>query len=239
MQGDAMLRAPPSPAERSARLLALVLALTAPVACAVRARAAATADVVDDSDVETPGVCHLETWTTRFQHAAQLIDLSPACTRKAWPRLELGAGFQHLWDTPAATQAGPTLKLNLRQADQGVGVGLIGTANWSLRDGGFETGSLILAVSVGKRVRLNLNGGELYLRTERRRHGVFYGAQVEGDVGSNVSLMAEVFGRDHGRPGGQARVRWTPGGGRMDFDLLGGSLNGRAGEVTVALTVRR
>jgi hypothetical protein len=206
---------------------------------APRARAAAGADVVDDAFVETPGRCHVEGWVTLFEAGAGLANVSPACTRKAWPRLEIGASVQYAWADGDLSTAGPALKLNLLQSEAGAGVALSGAAGWNLRDGDLETASLIvpLSVAAGKRVRFNLNAGWLYVRANAQRNVAAAGVQVETDVGRNVSLMGEVFGRQHGRLGGQTRLRWTPGGGRFDFDLVAGSIGG-VGEVSLAATVR-
>jgi hypothetical protein len=47
--------------------------------------------------------------------------------------------------------------------------------------------------------------------------------------------MAEGFTRDYGKAGGQAGVRWTTGGGRIDLDLLAGRYVD--GETPTSLTV--
>src|SRR4051812_17783788 len=79
------------------------------------------AHVVDDDAVETPGTCHLEIWGTRYGSHSGLANLSPACTREAWPDLELGVAVQHTWDSKDHTIAGPALKLHLVSLSQNAG----------------------------------------------------------------------------------------------------------------------
>lgn len=199
--------------------------------------------VVDDATVETPGTCHLESWVTIHNRERGLLNLSPACTRRTWPRLEIGGAFQHSWDGSTLNTFGPALKLNLRPVETGVGIALITSGALNLSSGKLETASLIVPVTipVAERVRFNLNGGWTYARASARQHAAFYGAQVEMQVGRDFSLMGEVFGRDHGPAGTQAGLRWTPRNGRLDVDLVVGrrvdGISPRS--VTLGLTLRR
>lgn len=201
--------------------------------------------VVDDAAVETPGVCHLEAWTTRFSPRQGLVNLSPACTRKAWPRLELGAGIQHAWasDGTADTLVGPAMKLNLLPEERGLGLGLAGSAAYSTRAGRLETASLLVPVTIpiDQRLRINLNAGWSYSRAADRRKAAFYGVQSEISLTRDLTLMAETFRRDGGRSGGQVGLRWNPGGGRLDLDLVAGRrVDGESPRaVSLGLTMRR
>ncbi len=192
-----------------------------------RLHAAGGAHVVDDAGVETPGLCHLEAWVSRSGAKAGLLNASPACTFEAVPRLEVGAAVQRTWARGARTSdtlMGSTLKLNLWPVEQGLGVGIAGAGAWSARAGHWETASLVVPVSIAlhEMLRLNLNAGWLYSRSGARRNEAFFGAQVEAAVVADITLMAEVFGRDRGQPGAQVGVRWTPSGGWLDVDLLSG-----------------
>lgn len=200
--------------------------------------------VVDDAAVEIPGVCHLESWVTRFAPRHGLINLSPACTRKAWPNLEIGGAVQ--WgsaDGVSDTAIGPALKYALRSEDSGVGLGLVGAGAWSVRSGRLETASLIVPVTLklGDRVRANLNAGWSHVGADARRGAAFHGAQIEASVARDVTLMVEAFQRDGGKAGGQLGLRWSPGGGRIDLDLVAGrridGVTPRA--LTLGLTLRR
>lgn len=214
--------------------------LVAPVA-----HASGNEHVVDDAAVETPGVCHVEGWATRFGRRQGLVNLSPACTRKAWPRLELGAGLQRAWTADGAsdTVVGPALKLNLRPEEKGLGLGLAGSAAYAAHAGRLETAALLVPITipVGQRLRVNFNAGWSYSRAAARRDAAFYGAQAELVLTRNVTLMAEGFRRDGGRLGGQMGLRWNPGGGRFDLDVVAGrridGVEPRA--VSLGLTVRR
>jgi hypothetical protein len=201
--------------------------------------------VIDDAAVETPGVCHLEAWTTRFSPRQGLLNLSPACTRRAWPRLELGAGIQRAWaaDGTSDILVGPALKLNLMPEETGLGLGLAGSAAYGVRAGRLESASLLvpMTIPVSQRLRVNLNAGWSYGRIATRRSAAFYGAQIELALPHDVTLMAEGFRRGGGDPGGQLGLRWNPGGGRFDLDLVAGRrVDGESPRaVSLGITVRR
>lgn len=208
------------------------------------AQASGNEHIIDDAAVETPGVCHLEIWATRLGPRHGLLNLSPACTRKAWPNLEIGGAVQRTWaDGQRDTTLGPALKYVLRAEDTGLGLGVIGGGAWGLKSGQMETASLIAPVTfhLNDRVRVNLNAGWSYARADDRRNAAFYGAQAEMGVARDLTLMVEAFRRDGGKAGGQVGVRWTPGGGRFDLDLIGGRrIDGAAPRaITLGLTLRR
>ncbi len=208
------------------------------------AQASGNEHVIDDAAVEAPGVCHLEGWTTRFGPHHRLVNLSRACTRKAWPNLEIGGSVQQAWaEGSLDATLGPALKYVLRSEDTGLGLGVIGGGAWSLRRGQLETASLIAPVTfhLNDRFRINLNAGWSYSRASVDRHAAFYGAQAEMAMARDLSLMVEAFGRDGGKTGGQIGVRWNPGGGRFDLDLIAGRrVDGEAPRaITLGLTVRR
>lgn len=209
------------------------------------AQASGNEHVIDDAAVETPGVCHLEAWTTRFGPRQGLLNLSPACTRKAWPRLELGAGIQHAWNAGGGgdTLIGPALKLNLWPEERGLGLGLASSTAYGVRARRLETASLLIPVTipVGQRLRINLNGGWSYSRAAARHDAAFYGAQAELTLTRDVTLMVERFRRDGGRSGSQLGLRWNPGGGRFDLDLVvGHRIDGETPRaLSLGLTVRR
>lgn len=207
------------------------------------AQAAGGAHIVDDAGVETPGVCHLETWVSRHSTEGGLLNLAPACTFESVPYIEFGAAAQRTWGPGADTTLGPALKLNLRPLDTGIGFGVIGTAAWSVGTGQVETASLILPVSfqLHERVRANINVGWHYLRTHPRQNQAFVGAQIEADIARDLSVMAEAFTRDEGRPGAQVGLRWNPNRGNVDVDLLSGWRTDGVTPwtITLGVTIRR
>lgn len=210
---------------------------------AAPARADGGAHVVDSANVETPGVCHLESWVTRFGPERGLFNLAPACTRQEMPNLEIGASLQHAWDRSDVTQAGPALKWNLRQTETGLGIGVLANAGLNLRTGQTESAALIVPVSIplGDRLLLNFNGGWTYAAARTERNQIFCGAQLQAVVAHDLSVMAEVFGNLRERPGFQAGLRWNPGGGEIDLDFLAGRrVDGSdAHAITLGMTVRR
>lgn len=225
------------------RLVPLIVAFALVPFASTSAFASGGEHVVDDATVETPGTCHLESWVTMHDRHRGLLNLSPACTRRAWPTLEIGGAFQHSWDGSTLDTFGPAFKLNLRPVETGVGIALITSGAVNLGSGKLETASVIVPVTipVNDRVRFNLNGGWTYARASTRQHAAFYGAQVEVQFARNVSLMGEVFGRDHGPAGAQAGLRWTPRNGRLDVDMVVGrrvdGISPRS--VSLGLTLRR
>ena len=173
------------------------LFLLAPLLHTLEAEAAGGAHIVDDSEVETPGTCHLETWVTRFVPGEGYFNLSPVCTPERLPNLEIGAAFQHYWDqTTSAPLLGPAMKVNFQPETTGVGVGLGFNAGVNLRTGdlGFSQLVVLVTLPMDDRVKFNLNAGWSYLRSDHP-NALFYGAQVEAKVAWDLSLMLEVFGR--------------------------------------------
>lgn len=214
---------------------ALLLAWAAP------AFAAGGAHVIDDAEVEAAGHCHVETWITRYTASARLINLSPACTRREMPRLEIGAAFQHLdLGRTSGFSVGPTLKYELRAPDHRLGIAVSAAAGWSNRTDRVETAGIIvpLTLDLPDTLRINANTGWTWLRSGDVNSG-FVGGQLDAAVSKTVSLMVEVFDRQPGRAGAQTGVRWTP---RewLDLDLLAGRyVDGVSrSEVTVGVTVR-
>jgi len=206
------------------------------------ALAAGGPHVIDDSEVEAAGGCHLDIWVTRSSHDQRHATSGAGCTPEALPTLELGAFASHAWSPGSGdTLVGLTPKLTLRPAASGLGLALAGALGYGLDRSRLETAALIGAVTVpaGDRLTLNLNAGWGWSQAGPG-HDLFVGAQAEFAAGPDVILMAEAFTRDHGRAGAQAGLRWTAGGGRVDVDLLAGRyLDGATPtSVTLGLTVR-
>jgi hypothetical protein len=218
-------------------LLIAILLLVAPPA-----RADGGAHVVDSANPETPGVCHLESWVTRYGQGRGLLNSSPACTPHARPNVEIGGAIQHLWDGADETTIGPAVKVNLRPTDTGLGIGLIVGGAVSLRSGRVETGSLIvpLSIPIGDRILVNLNASWTYAYARERRQQAFLGAQIKAQLLADLTAMIEVFGHDRERLGGQIGLRYNPGGGRYDVDLLAGHrVDGtNAQAIILGLTIR-
>ena len=218
------------------RLLILALAGGACLA-ATAARAEGGAHVVDDSEVETAGRCHLEVWGTYLDPKANLANFGPGCTSRALPDFEVGGFLQPSRSTGAAAAGsqtaapgtgvdlllGPALKYTLRHDVTGLGLAAEGGFTYDATLGRMEAGTVLAAVTLTpfKRVRVNLDAGPQYIAADRRVEA-FLGAQAELDLGRNVSLMLEHFGRNRGYAGDQAGLRWTPHNGDVDFDLVVG-----------------
>ena len=76
--------------------------------------------MIDDSEVETPGDCHLETWVGRWSENTWHGNVGIGCTPEAVPMLELG-GMVGYVDAPGADET-VIAKANLRPADTGLAV---------------------------------------------------------------------------------------------------------------------
>jgi hypothetical protein len=205
---------------RGAALAGLALILLAGASPAV---AAGGPRVIDDAAVETPGVCHVETWLTASTGANRLYQFAPACTPRSLPMLEVGGSITRIW-TPGTddTVAGAAAKVNLvDEIERGWGVAVSGGIGLSIHSGEVDNANINvpLTVPVGP-VRINLNASWLWSRAEG--HSAFVGVQADWTVRPDLDVMVEVFTRDTGRAGGQVGIRWTPGGGNVDFDVIAG-----------------
>lgn len=206
----------------------LYLSLLVVLASRPAAWAAGGAHVVDDSEVVEPGSCQFDTWVSKFDDGGNgYFNATNACTLKDLPKLQFGAQFQHLWtpDSGDFQVLGPQAKINFQSEETGVGIGLIFNSGVALQTGNLETASLLIPVTIplNDHVRFNFNLGWSYIRIGDFPDAMFYGAQVEAKIGwEDVSLMAEVFGREPGFTGAQAGVRWRPNDGALSFDLLAG-----------------
>lgn len=217
--------------------------LGAPLLPSTQASAAGNAHVVDDSEVETPGLCHVEAWTTLFLNGDGYITGAPACTTKKLPWLEIGAAYQHYWDQAiAAPLFGPAMKVNFQSETTGLGLGMGLNSGMNLKTGDLGIASVLALVTVpfDDKVKFHFNAGWAYLVTAPTPNAAFYGAQVEAKVGYDLVLMLEAFGRAPGPPGAQMGLRFTPNDGPIDFELMVGSLFDAANPrfITFGMTVR-
>lgn len=225
------------------RFSIIQLALFGQIIVEAPALAAGGAHVVDDAAVETPGTCHAENWLTAASSRSGVANISPACTRIAWPNLELGGAYAHAWaDGRGGSLISLTPKLVLRSEDTGVGVGVAGSVSYGLGRSRLEAASLTVPVTVAasERIRLNFNIGWQWFRMTDS-HDLFVGAQAEIGLNDKLNLMIEAFTRDKGNAGGQLGLRWTPGKGNVDIDLLlGRYLDGATrNAITLGITLRR
>lgn len=223
------------------RPAALVLLLSIALASS-SARAAGGPHVVDDSEPETPGVCHFETWVSPSLSGGGYVNESPACTMTKIPWLQLGAAYQHFWGpTFNGPIFGPAAKINFRHEDSGLGVGLGLNSGVNLQTGELATASTLMLVTVpiDDKVRFNFNAGWSYVNSDTP-NSFFYGGQFEAEVGGDILLMIEAFGRAANSPGTQMGLRYTPHGGPFDFDLLVANYFGAVNTqvVTFGVTIR-
>lgn len=218
----------------------LILLCMAP---AQAARAAGGAHVVDDAEVETPGVCHFENWYTHYGAGRGLVNSDVGCTLKAVQHVEINGAVQHIWDRAAATTyVSPSVKLALRPATAGgIGIAASGTATFDLDSGRLDSFALTapLTHALSPKLRAHANLGYQWARTGER-NAFFWGAQLDLQASDTLALMGELFGLDSGPAGVQAGLRWTPEP-WIDVDLLAGRhVDGASPRaLTLGITIRR
>jgi len=225
---------------RLAAASAASMAVSAMLA-AVPACASGVEHVIDDSAVETPGTCHVESWVTMVRRDSGIATVAPTCTRRHWTNLELGGFVSTAWDGDAReTQIGVTPKWNVRDEKRGLGLALSGSAGIDVTRGRLASASLVASVTIpAGRLRFNLNMGWEWTRVGGQT--AIAGAQVDYQATPTLTLMTESFVRDHGRAGGQTGLRWNPRGGRVDLDwsMVATSTASAATQSRWGLTVRR
>jgi len=135
--------------------------------------------------------------------------------------------FQHFWDETLLGPPlfGPQFKITLRPESTGFGIGMGLNAGVNLTTGDLGVASIIalFTVPIDDKVRLNLNAGWSFVRGSESPNALFYGGQFEAKLGLDLSLMIEMFARTRGAAGAQFGLRYTPGEGPIDIDLLIGS----------------
>jgi hypothetical protein len=218
------------------------LAAASIIAMPMPAIAAGGAHGVDDAIVETPGACHLESWTSDLGGGERLVNFSPACTSRDLPAVEIGGSLQReglrgerRW------LAGPAVKWTLNGGGGGPAVGLTASALIDSGSGHLASAALLVPVTFRptEKVTVNLNAGVGYGRGEGGH--ILYGTQFEVAATKGVTLMAEIFGQPDRQPFLQAGVRWTFDRDRIDLDLLVGRQNEGTGNgsLTLGFTIRR
>lgn len=194
------------------------------LAMAMPAHAAGGAHVVDDSEVESPGTCHVDGYVSRSSGDQWLVYTAPACTRWAMSHLEIGGFVSHAITCDRTdTLVGFTPKWTLRMQNKGLGIALSGSLNYGIDQRRLESASLIMPITlpVGADLRLHANAGWIWTRAGNT-HDMFFGGQAEYLITPHLEVMAEGFSRDEGKIGGQTGLRLTTDAGHLDIDLLYG-----------------
>lgn len=204
------------------------------------AHAAGGAQIVDDTVVETPGMCHVDSWASDAGHGNGLLNIDIGCTAHAMPRLEFDLAVQQVrFARTNDTAISPGLKLTVADLGGGVSLGIEGGVTWGTLDHRFEAANILVPITLrlSETVEASVNlGWEWNMCGAPDR--AFYGAQVVWSVSDHVSLMAEGFGHSDGIMGYQAGIRWAPTD-RLDLDLLVGRLDNVAREaLTIGVTGR-
>jgi hypothetical protein len=208
-------------------------------------RAAGGAHIVDDAAINDPGHCHIDLWYAHLRDdfgTGSAMVAVPGCTPRALPDVEIDGSLQH-YRSPAglatAIAIGP--KLQLRNESTGLGIAVSASTSVGLDAGRFETASIVMPVTVPVNdwLRVNINMGWQWARATDL-DAPFGGAQAEIKVAPQLMWMVEGFGHTTGHAGWQTGLRWTPGKGNIDFDMLGGSFTDGASAtaLTFGMTVQ-
>lgn len=186
--------------------------------------------IVDDSAVETPGVCNSELFGKSFGPGRWSGTANLNCTFRGAPRLELGLGITRTDERGAReTALGPAFKWNLAEpAGSAPGVALSGALKLATETGKVEFATLLVPATfaLSDAVAFSLNAGWQHVRLADTPDTAKVGAQVEAAATGGLSLMAEIFTTLDHSPGAQAGLRWTPAD-ALDLDLtLGHKVDG-------------
>jgi hypothetical protein len=175
------------------------LCVLAPILiCTPGAAEAAGAFAVDDSEIDKPGSCKVESWASAASNHDFTAVTSPACVVKLGIPVELGGHLQRsrsdgLWGTGGTLKA----KANLISATNNpFGLGISGGSSWDLVSGA-NTGSFInvpVTFQVRDTFRINVNGGWLYERVDNI-HYATWGAGFEWNFVKPLTLIGEIYGQ--------------------------------------------
>ncbi len=174
-------------------LFAMMMAL-APAS----ALAAGGAFVVDDTDIDKPGACKVESWASAASNHDFSAVTSPACVVKLGIPVELGAVLQRsrsddVWQTTGGFKA----KTNIIPAENHpFGLAISGSSTWDLASG-MNTGGNInvpVTIPVNTKFKINLNGGWLYDNVAKISYAT-WGAGFEWGFVDKFTLIGEVFGQ--------------------------------------------
>lgn len=194
------------------------------------ALAAGGTHIVDDSAVETPGLCNTELFGKYFGPGRWSGTANLNCTFKTAPRLELGVGLVRTQERDGQeTAIGPAFKWNLAEPTGGSpGLALVGAMKLATETGRIESATLFVPVTfaVSDGLALSLNLGWQHVRLADTPNTATFGAQLDAAVAERLGLMIEAFATLEDQPGAQAGLRWTPVD-ALDLDLtLGHKVDG-------------
>jgi hypothetical protein len=210
------------------------------------AHAAGGAFATEDADVEEPGSCKVESWTSFADNRDFIGVVAPACVVNLGRPVELGAQGAHFRSAGAwGTTFGFKGKLNLNPVDPGkLGLGLISGFTYDVTGRAVNNVFVILPVTwqVHEQVRININGG-LQADPGAGTQAALWGVGFEWKFVKPLTLIGEVFGIAGGdesaKPRAQIGLRMTP---RESFDIdviYGRNITGEnANWITVGLNVR-
>lgn len=240
------------------RLTGMTLLAVAHVLAPASAFAAGGAFAVDDSEIDKPGACKVESWASFAGNHDFIAAVAPACVVKLGIPIEFGAQYQRsrsdsAWGTSGTLKA----KTNLIPAEgNAFGLGLSGGTSWNLISGANTGGFINVPITLQLRdsFKINLNTGWMY-DTPSKIGYVTWGAGFEWNFVKQVTLIGEVYGQD-GRlvtpdidaapsnnsvrePRSQLGLRFTPKE-NVDFDVIWGrNITGEnANWVTLGVNLR-
>ncbi|MFJ2365957.1 hypothetical protein ACIPIN_19995 [Pseudomonas sp. NPDC087697] len=214
---------------RNLMFVGITLTVIACLSLISKANAAGGPYVVDDGAINPPGECNVDLWNKSVRHDASSSDLvlSPACTFKALPMVQLGAAIEYNRDDgESETQLSPQLKAQLwNREDLGLQLAAAASTHFVInRAHSFDGADLTLPLTFTpfQALRLNFNAGwtQAYDNGEQN-HRWTWGTGVEYDLIDSLTLVAERFGQQGAQQAWQAGPRLHIGE-RIDVDIVVG-----------------
>ncbi|MCU1750277.1 hypothetical protein [Pseudomonas sp. 6D_7.1_Bac1] len=212
---------------RNLMFVGITLTVIACLSLISKANAAGGSYVVDDGAINAPGECNVDLWNKSVRHDSSSNDLvvSPACTFKSLPMVQLGAEVEYSRDDgESETQLSPQLKAQLwNREDLGLQLAASASAHFVINRAHSFDGvdlSLPLTFTPIQALRLNFNAGwtQAYDNGEQNRRWT-WGTGVEYDLIDSLTLIAERFGQQGGQQAWQAGPRLHIGE-HIDVDLV-------------------
>jgi len=170
---------------------------------------------VDDATILDAGMCQLEVWWERADHAGSLLHVGPAC-RVGPVELAVNADRLQPRDRAPQTPVGPQIKW-AAAIDDRVAVGLVALVAWQGSAPRYAGATLYapLTIRVADVLRLNVNVGQDWLRDLPARGRA--GASLEWQPAPEWTIIAERF-RQYGSDFARVGVQWQQSA-SLGFDL--------------------
>ncbi len=162
------------------------------------AHAAGGAFAVDDAEVDEPGKCAVEAWTSFATNRDWAATVAPSCVVNLGVPVEFTAQAQRTRSDDAwGTGGGLSAKVNLIPVEgRPFGLALSAGNNWDLTSGGHSDSFVNVPVTIQlhESFRINVNGGWQYDATTRINY-LTWGAGFVWNLAKPLALIGEFYGQ--------------------------------------------